>query len=116
MNQPQKPALPTAAQISVHSLVVKAGSEHIILMGNVLILLIIYCMVYYQTQIGQSSNVVIAPVELIFIRLPNKQRIDKALEARDSTEVIKLFAVGQYKRIKPIALQATPVLQFIIQQ
>ncbi|KAA6354211.1 MAG: hypothetical protein EZS28_050262, partial [Streblomastix strix] len=34
MNQPQKPALPTAAQISVHSEVVSAGSEHIILMGN----------------------------------------------------------------------------------
>ncbi|KAA6353085.1 MAG: hypothetical protein EZS28_051388 [Streblomastix strix] len=116
MNQPQKPALPTAAQISVHSWVVSAGSEHIIRMGNVFILLITYCMVYYQTSIDQSSNVVIAPAELIFIRLPNKQRTDKAFEARGSTDVIKLFVVGQYKRIKPIALQATPFLQFIIQQ
>ncbi|KAA6385011.1 MAG: hypothetical protein EZS28_019464 [Streblomastix strix] len=89
MNQPQKPAFPTAAQISVHSLVVNAG---------------------------QSSNVVITPAEQIFIRMPNKQRTDKALDARRSTEVIKLFVVGQYKRIKPIALQATPVLQSIIQQ
>ncbi|KAA6376791.1 MAG: hypothetical protein EZS28_027680 [Streblomastix strix] len=66
--------------------------------------------------LGQSSDVVIVPVELIFIRLPNKQRTDKALGARVSTEVIKLFDVGQYKRIKPMALQATPLLQSIIQQ
>ncbi|KAA6392693.1 MAG: hypothetical protein EZS28_011778 [Streblomastix strix] len=116
MNFPQKLYLPIAAQISVHSGEVKAGREDIIRKGNVFVLLIIYCMVYYQTSIGQSSNVVIVPVELIFIRLPNKQRTDKAFEARDSTEVIKLFVVGQYKRIKPIAPQATPVLQYIIQQ
>ncbi|KAA6397094.1 MAG: hypothetical protein EZS28_007379 [Streblomastix strix] len=89
MNQPQKPALPTAAQIPVHS---------------------------WEVRAGQLSNVVIAPAELIFIRLPNKQRTDIAFEARGSTEVIKLFEVGQYKRIKPIDLQATPVLQSIIQQ
>ncbi|KAA6375695.1 MAG: hypothetical protein EZS28_028778 [Streblomastix strix] len=71
---------------------------------------------YYSYGKSQSSNVVIAPAELIFIRLPNKQRTDKAFDARGSTEVIKLFEVGQYKRIKPIALQATPVLQSIIQQ
>ncbi|KAA6367184.1 MAG: hypothetical protein EZS28_037289 [Streblomastix strix] len=89
MNYPQKPTLPTAAQISVDSGEVRAG---------------------------QSSNVEIAHAELIFIRLPNKQRTDKAFEARGSTEVIKLFVIGQYKWIKPIALQATPLLQSIIQQ
>ncbi|KAA6398273.1 MAG: hypothetical protein EZS28_006204 [Streblomastix strix] len=34
MNYPQKPVLPTAAQTSVHSQEVKAGSEHIIRMGK----------------------------------------------------------------------------------
>ncbi|KAA6378137.1 MAG: hypothetical protein EZS28_026336 [Streblomastix strix] len=65
---------------------------------------------------SEEVRAVIAPPELIFIRLPNKQRTDKALGARGSTEVIKLFEVGQYKRIKPIALQTTPLLQSIIQQ
>ncbi|KAA6399285.1 MAG: hypothetical protein EZS28_005193 [Streblomastix strix] len=116
INQPQKPVLPTAAQISVHSLVVKAGSEHIIRTGKVFMLLIIYCMVYYQTSIGWSSNVVITPAELIFILLPNKQRTDNAFDANGSIEVIKLFVVGQYKRINPIARYATLVLQSIIQQ
>ncbi|KAA6377816.1 MAG: hypothetical protein EZS28_026658 [Streblomastix strix] len=73
-------------------------------------------MVYYQTSIGWSSNVVITPAELIFIRLPNKQRTDNAFDAKGSIEVIKLFVVGQYNRINPIARKATPVLQSIIQQ
>ncbi|KAA6392345.1 MAG: hypothetical protein EZS28_012129 [Streblomastix strix] len=89
MNWLQNPVLPTAVQISVH---------------------------FQEVRAGQSSNVVIAPPELIFIRLPNNYRTDKALGARGSTEVIKLLEVGQYKRIKPIALQATPVLQSIIRQ